>query len=81
MIVDNNAENFQVHPENGIFIKSWYGDMNDQALVRLAPILRGRKTVELEISMTNADDIRVVLKRVKEAMTKSSKKTSSGIRD
>ncbi len=45
IIVDNHAENFQCHPENGIFIKSWYGDPNDQALARLAPILKGKNTV------------------------------------
>ena len=41
IIVDNNAENFQLHNENGIFIRSWYGDSSDQALFKLAPILKG----------------------------------------
>jgi TFIIF-interacting CTD phosphatase-like protein len=42
IIVDNVAENFQLQPDNGIFIKSWYSDPNDTALVELAPLLKGR---------------------------------------
>ena len=39
IIVDNIAENFQLQPENGIFIKSWFADENDTALFELAPLL------------------------------------------
>lgn len=42
MIVDNNAENFQLQPDNGIYIKSWYDDPDDKALLELAPILKGK---------------------------------------
>ena len=42
LIVDNNAENFQQQPDNGIYIKSWYNDANDEALKKLAPLLIGR---------------------------------------
>ena len=41
LIVDNNADNFQLQPDNGIYIKSWYSDPEDQALEQLAPILTG----------------------------------------
>lgn len=41
LIVDNNAENFQLQPDNGIYIKSWYDDPNDRALSQLAPLLIG----------------------------------------
>jgi TFIIF-interacting CTD phosphatase-like protein len=41
LIVDNNPDNFQYQPENGIYIKSWYNDPNDRALVELAPLLKG----------------------------------------
>jgi Dullard-like phosphatase family protein len=41
IIVDNNAENFQLQPENGIYIKSWYNDPTCEALQRLAPLLIG----------------------------------------
>lgn len=42
LIVDNNAENFQLQPDNGIYIKSWYDDPNDKALSQLAPLLTGK---------------------------------------
>lgn len=29
IIVDNVAENFSLQLDNGIFIKTWYNDMND----------------------------------------------------
>ena len=54
IIVDNSAENFQMHPENGIFIKSWYGDLQDQALVKLAPILRGSPTLSQKSHLLSA---------------------------
>jgi len=44
IIVDNVAENFQLQPDNGIFIKSWFDDMTDTALTELAPLLKGIKT-------------------------------------
>ena len=39
IIVDNIAENFQLQPENGIFIKTWMEDPSDTALLELAPLL------------------------------------------
>ena len=41
-MVDNVAENFQLQPDNGIFIKSWFDDMSDTALSELAPLLKGQ---------------------------------------
>jgi len=32
IIVDNIPENFALQPDNGIFIKSWFSDSNDNAL-------------------------------------------------
>ena len=40
IIVDNVAENFQLQPDNGIFIKSWFDDKHDTALAELAPLLK-----------------------------------------
>lgn len=42
LIVDNNAENFQQQPDNGVYIRSWYNDPNDEALKLLAPLLVGK---------------------------------------
>jgi len=39
LIVDNSPENFQLQPENGIYIKSWYDDPNDRALEELVKVL------------------------------------------
>lgn len=40
IIVDNLAENFQTQPENGIMIKTWADDPNDNALPELGEILK-----------------------------------------
>lgn len=40
LIVDNSPENFQLQPENGIFIKSWYDDPSDKALEELVRVLK-----------------------------------------
>jgi CTD small phosphatase-like protein 2 len=42
IIVDNVAENFQLHPENGIFVRSWFDDMSDHELLDLLPLLTGK---------------------------------------
>lgn len=41
IIVDNIPENFQLQPENGIYIKSWFKDPDDSALMELMPLLKG----------------------------------------
>jgi Dullard-like phosphatase family protein len=54
IIVDNNPDNFQMHPENGIYIKSWYEDPNDVALKHLANVL-------VKIASGSEKDVRVSL--------------------
>jgi hypothetical protein len=40
IIVDNMPQNFRLQKENGILIKTFYGeDFNDKALIELTPIL------------------------------------------
>lgn len=40
IIVDNMPQNFRLQKENGILIKTFYGeDTNDKALLELIPIL------------------------------------------
>jgi len=41
LIVDNLPENFRMQPDNGIAIKAWYDDHEDNALLELAPVLIG----------------------------------------
>lgn len=40
LIVDNVAENFAKQPDNGIFIRTWYNDMDDTCLTDLIPLLK-----------------------------------------
>ena len=59
LIIDNSPENFQLQPENGIYIRSWYNDPDDTALVELLGVL--------EKSATTPDrDIRQTLKSIRE---------------
>jgi Dullard-like phosphatase family protein len=39
LIIDNVQENFMKHPDNGIYINTWYDDMSDTALTNLTPLL------------------------------------------
>lgn len=41
IIIDNLAENFaHTTPDNGIWVESWYDDMEDTVLELLIPFLR-----------------------------------------
>jgi CTD small phosphatase-like protein 2 len=54
VIVDNIADNFRLQMENGIYIKSWFNDMEDTALSELCPLL-------LELAKKRVPDVRVAL--------------------
>lgn len=54
VIVDNIPENFKLHKENGIYIKSWYGHPQDDALYRLAHMLKN-------LVEDQPDDLRLAL--------------------
>lgn len=58
LIVDNNPLNFRLQPANGIYIKSWYDDAQDEALARLGPIL-------ITIAKSGCSDVRAALKALK----------------
>ena len=55
IIIDNLAENF-IHttPDNGIWVESWYDDMDDTVLEQLLPFLK-------EIVQTKHADVRTLL--------------------
>ena len=61
IIVDNIAENFQLQPDNGIFIKTWIDDMNDTALLELAPLLK-------QIVNKKVPDVRDALRKFRDQM-------------
>ena len=60
IIIDNMPQNFILQKENGIFIKNYFGqDDNDMALLDLIPIL-------LKIASKPNNDVRIELKKYKE---------------
>lgn len=58
IIVDSEPLSFQLHPENGIYIRPWNGDSNDTALESLQRVLK-------DMSDQSNRDIRDVLKGLK----------------
>lgn len=69
IIVDNVAENFSLQPDNGIFIKSWFDDTSDTALLELAPLLKCKFIVEeisLEIVEKKCKDVREALRKFRD---------------
>lgn len=57
IMIDNNARNFKFQPENGILIKSWFEDPNDQALFQLKALL-------IELVKAKPEDVRSYLKEL-----------------
>lgn len=63
LIVDNSPENFQLQPENGIYIKTWYDDASDTALEELLKVLRF-------VAEQRGKDVRESLKALREKSLK-----------
>lgn len=55
IIIDNISDNFILQPDNGIFISTWYDDMNDNFLEEISPLL-------IEIVDKNIPDVRKALR-------------------
>ena len=55
LIIDNNSNNFQRQPENGICIRGWLNDPDDTALLNLTHIL-------LDVIKKEPIDLRIQLK-------------------
>ena len=69
IIVDNVAENFSLQPDNGIFIKSWFDDTSDTALLELAPLLKCKFfcwKIGLEIVEKKCKDVREALRKFRD---------------
>ena len=60
-IIDNNKDNFRLHPENGLHICSFIGDQNDDELYSLCCDLQ-------KIANAKTDDIRPIIKEIRENM-------------
>ena len=52
IIIDNISDNFILQPDNGIFISTWYDDMQDNFLKEISPLLT-------ELVEKRVDDIRI----------------------
>jgi len=78
IIVDNVAENFSKQPDNGIFIKSWFDDQTDTALLELAPLLKCKfsriNKSFLEIVDKKVNDVREALRKFRDQMLEQIKK-------
>ena len=57
IIIDNLKDNFKLQPNNGLFIKTWTSDINDNQLFDLEKILK-------DIAMFEVDDVRPVIEKI-----------------
>ena len=62
-IIDNDKNNFKLHADNGIEIKEFLGEQDDNELDLLGDLL-------MSIIESNADDIRPIIKDIKNKMNK-----------
>ena len=69
-IIDNDKNNFKLHEDNGIEIKEFLGEQDDKELDLLGDLL-------MTIIESNLDDIRPIIKDIRNKM-KSSKDENSG---
>lgn len=75
IIVDNISTNYRLQPENGIQIRSWYDDDNDEILGKLYGFLTSNLCYYLEIASNYNNDVRVGIRElaefVKEEITRA----------
>ena len=67
MIVDNLQDNFRLQPNNGIPIKTWNDDMNDNELNHLCKFLKQLYTSQVK-------DVRYIIKSLREEINSKLKK-------
>ena len=69
IIIDNLAENFnQITPLNGIWVESWYDDMDDIVLQLLIPFLIDivKNKVDVRLLLTDKIKEEVIYKKLDE---------------
>jgi CTD small phosphatase-like protein 2 len=76
LIIDNLADNFKLQPNNGLFIKTWNGDMRDTHLYDLKKLLLGISFVILDLYSMQLKDVRGVIKKVKDEVNKRLRKNA-----
>ena len=57
IIIDNLKDNFKLHPNNGLFIKTWTSDVNDNQFYDLEKILK-------DIFILDVEDVRPVIEKI-----------------
>ena len=55
IIIDNNPSSYVTNEDNGIPIKTWYDDLNDNELIKLIPLLK---------YLSNVDDVRNIIRQI-----------------
>jgi Dullard-like phosphatase family protein len=70
IIIDNNAENFQLQPDNGIYIKTWHDDPHDIALKQLTRLM-------VRVIEEGEEDIRVGLRNIQQKLAQKYKGTGN----
>ena len=55
IIIDNNPSSYVTNEDNGIPIKTWYDDLNDNELIKLIPLLK---------YLSNVDDVRYIIQQI-----------------
>ena len=55
IIIDNNPSSYVTNEDNGIPIKTWYEDLNDNELMKLIPLLK---------YLSNVDDVRSIIRQI-----------------
>jgi Dullard-like phosphatase family protein len=61
IIADNTKENFMYHEDNGVHVRSWYGDDKDIVLQELAHVLK-------QVAKSQPEDIRTELNKWREVI-------------
>lgn len=59
IILDNVTDNFRLHPENGLTMKSWFEDVNDICLFEIMPLLK-------EMVIKEVPDVRLALRNYRD---------------
>ena len=59
IIIDNMKDNFQMQPNNGLYVKTWINDINDYQFKDLMKILK-------DIVLLNVSDVRPIIEKINE---------------
>ena len=64
LIVDNLPVNYRLQPDNGIHIRSWYDNDDDEALGKLYALLLSKVSAYSGLSESHKNDVRAGLREM-----------------